>query len=219
MALKYYVEGWTVKQAVNVMHYTIPMESMNAIMMHFEFDGSWKAYDSRFCQLTQDGKTYNIMLDSEGDMFVPSVLTKGSWAVSVFGLCSENTNKRYTTIGSSLVVVAGGYRGNGIAPPPVIEDYYTKLFASMQETAESAKEAAAQAAAHEKACLEALEEFQWDLSSVTEAVLEQVYKNVYTKDEVYNKEEIDGEVKERYNQDLYEESTMTSEEIDAIIGG
>lgn len=176
------------------------------------FDKSWDGY-MKTAQFTLDKVTYNMILDKEGTTFVPPVLTKGRWSVSVFGIMKDNNNdKRWTTIESYIDVVKSGYRTDGTVPVEPPQDYYQLLIEEIRKSKIAAENAADRARVSELNCEAILKQFNYDLSLVDDKVKAEVDRyireNVYTKDEVYNKVEIDTNIQQ-----------MSPAEVDNIIGG
>lgn len=109
--------------------YKIPMYSQNAIEVLFEFDETWQGYTIT-AQLTKLQSTYNLLLDADNKVLVPSDITEGLWYVSVFGVKGSIT--RNTTISACINVVRGGYVTSGTPPVPPTPDLYQQLISQVK---------------------------------------------------------------------------------------
>lgn len=189
----YLVNEYTVRQYALSSCYIVPMNSIGSIRIEFKFDKSWENYSTKTAQFVKGKTVYNLILDENNRVYLPTVLDAGEWSVSVFGLITDEgatedeKKKRYTTISAPLFVVEGGYRPDGTMPEEPPEDYYQKIIEAVRAYSEKAKESADSASSSEAECRRILEEFDYNLDNVEESVLVKVremLKDYYTKQEI-----------------------------------
>lgn len=207
--LIYRVEEHRVVQHRTSAKYLVPNGSQDAILIKFLFDGSWEDYPSKFVQFSKCDKTYNVMLNGDDACWLPAQLDEGEWSVGCFGIVPDQPGRRMTSVNSKLVVVPRQYNPDGIAPPPVDEDYYTMLFNQMKELAtgveqdsEEVREAKEFCGESREFCKGVIDDINGNMEQITGDVMEHVVEQVYTKVEI----SVEGEI------------ALTDEDIDAIIG-
>lgn len=187
MALIFSVRDQFVKQVANKAKYIAPIGSQSSLKIHIDFDEYWNEFPKRFIQVSKGSLAYNLMLNENNETTIPSVLTKGIWDISVFGLSEDDTTKRYTTVASTLCMVKGFVEG-GVAPDPPSEDYYAKLFKAMEELAKEVEGKVDEAAEYLVACKQILVEFDERLKQakieITAEVKNEIFASVYTKAEI-----------------------------------
>lgn len=123
--LAYVVKENTVLKYSHQKDYRIPTDSINAIPIKFFFDDTWGGYDSPICQVTKDGKTLNLPLDSDMVCMAPADLEIGIYHVSVFAY--RGTEARNTVIAETFEVVKGGFVKDGLPAVPPPPDLYAQL--------------------------------------------------------------------------------------------
>lgn len=201
--LIYKVQDYRVMQYLSPHKYLVPNGSQQAIQIGFIFDEDWAAYPTKFVQFGKFSQVYNVMLNDKNTCYLPAQLDDGDWSVGVFAIMPDQPGKRMTSVNSRLTVVPCSYKPNGVAPPPVEDDYYAMMFSQMQELAtgvhadsETAEQAAIAAVEAKKTCEELAEAAQGDINKITEEVMSSVNEKVYTKDETYSKQQIsqDGDI-------------------------
>lgn len=201
--LIYKVQDYRVMQHLSPHKYLVPNGSQQAIQIGFIFDEDWAVYPTKFVQFGKFGQVYNVMLNDKNTCYLPAQLDDGDWFVGVFAIMPDQPGKRMTSVNSKLTVVPCSYKPNGVAPPPVEDDYYALLFNQMQELAtgvhtdsETAEQAAIAAVEAKKTCEELAEAAQGNIDKITEEVMSNVSEKVYTKEETYSKQEIsqDGDI-------------------------
>lgn len=201
--LIYKVQDYRVMQYLSPHKYLVPNGSQQAIQIGFIFDEDWAIYPTKFVQFGKFGQVYNVMLNDKNTCYLPAQLDDGDWSVGVFAIMPDQPGKRMTSVNSRLTVVPCSYKPNGVAPPPVEDDYYAMMFSQMQELAtgvhadsETAEQAAIAAVEAKKTCEELAEAAQGDINKITEEVMSSVNEKVYTKDETYSKQQIsqDGDI-------------------------
>lgn len=201
--LIYKVQDYRVMQYLSPHKYLVPNGSQQAIQIGFIFDEDWAIYPTKFVQFGKFGQVYNVMLNDKNTCYLPAQLDDGDWSVGVFAIMPDQPGKRMTSVNSRLTVVPCSYKPNGVAPPPVEDDYYAMMFSQMQELAtgvhadsETAEQAAIAAVEAKKTCEELAEAAQGDINKITEEVMSNVNEKVYTKDETYSKQQIsqDGDI-------------------------
>lgn len=201
--LIYKVQDYRVMQYLSPHKYLVPNGSQQAIQIGFIFDEDWAIYPTKFVQFGKFGQVYNVMLNDKNTCYLPAQLDDGDWSVGVFAIMPDQPGKRMTSVNSRLTVVPCSYKPNGVAPPPVEDDYYAMMFSQMQELAtgvhadsETAEQAAIAAVEAKKTCEELAEAAQGDINKITEEVMSSVNEKVYTKEETYSKQQIsqDGDI-------------------------
>ena len=212
--LVYEVRDYCVRQHLAPHKYLVPNGSQQSIQIGFIFDKEWSIYPTKFVQFAKFGLVYNVMLNDKNTCYLPAQLDDGDWSVGVFAIMPDIPCKRMTSINSKLTVVPCSYKEGGKAPPPVERDYYSLLFHKMEELAkdvtnnsDKAEQAAIAAVEAKKTCEELAEAAQGNIDKITESVLGEVKKEVYTKNETYSKADISTEG----------EIALTSDDIDAIL--
>ena len=104
---------------------SIPSDSINSVVIEFEFAEDWK---NLLCvaQFTQGEKTYNVVIDNNRCV-LPTELKIGNVMLSVFGTKTDGTPFRETSIPFCFEIYDAGFSSTAETPIPPTPDLYEQL--------------------------------------------------------------------------------------------
>lgn len=104
---------------------SIPSDSINSVVIEFEFAEDWK---NLLCvaQFTQGEKTYNVVIENNRCV-LPTELKIGNVMLSVFGTKTDGTPFRETSIPFCFEIYDAGFRSTAETPIPPTPDLYEQL--------------------------------------------------------------------------------------------
>lgn len=112
---------------------------INANTVHWEFCERW-ANMVITAQFTQDGKTYNVVVDEVTyTTTLPNEIVAGEVDISAFGVHPE-TGVRITTVPVKKKIDKSGFIGDGETPIPPTPDLYTQLLERIDAVGEIPEE-------------------------------------------------------------------------------
>ena len=104
---------------------SIPSDSINSVVIEFEFSEDWK---NLLCvaQFTQGEKTYNVVIENNRCV-LPTELKIGNVMLSVFGTKTDGTPFRETSIPFCFEIYDAGFSSTAETPIPPTPDLYEQL--------------------------------------------------------------------------------------------
>ena len=104
----------------------IPSDSINSVVINFEFSDEWQ--DDLICvaQFTQGEKSYNQIIENN-ECVLPSELVTGDVVLSVFATRSDGTAFRETSIPFCFEIFNSGFSSTAETPVPPTPDLYEQL--------------------------------------------------------------------------------------------
>lgn len=104
---------------------SIPSDSINSVVIEFEFAEDWK---NLLCvaQFTQGEKTYNVVIENNRCV-LPTELKIGNVMLSVFGTKTDGTPFRETSIPFCFEIYDAGFSSTAETPIPPTPDLYEQL--------------------------------------------------------------------------------------------
>ena len=104
---------------------SIPSDSINSVVIEFEFAEDWK---NLLCvaQFTQGEKTYNVVIENNRCV-LPTELKIGNVMLSVFGTKTDGTPFRETSIPFCFEIYDAGFTSTAETPIPPTPDLYEQL--------------------------------------------------------------------------------------------
>lgn len=104
---------------------SIPSDSINSVIIEFEFAEDWK---NLLCvaQFTQGEKTYNVVIENNRCV-LPTELKIGNVMLSVFGTKTDGTPFRETSIPFCFEIYDAGFTSTAETPIPPTPDLYEQL--------------------------------------------------------------------------------------------
>ena len=104
---------------------SIPSDSINSVVIEFEFAEDWK---NLLCvaQFTQGEKTYNVVIENNRCV-LPTELKIGNVMLSVFGTKTDGTPFRETSIPFCFEIYDAGFSSTAETPLPPTPDLYEQL--------------------------------------------------------------------------------------------
>ena len=104
---------------------SIPSDSINSVVIEFEFSEDWK---NLLCvaQFTQSEKTYNVVIENNRCV-LPTELKIGNVMLSVFGTKTDGTPFRETSIPFCFEIYDAGFSSTAETPIPPTPDLYEQL--------------------------------------------------------------------------------------------
>ena len=104
---------------------SIPSDSINSVVIEFEFAEDWK---NLLCvaQFTQGEKTYNVVIENNRCV-LPTELKVGNVMLSVFGTKTDGTPFRETSIPFCFEIYDAGFTSTAETPIPPTPDLYEQL--------------------------------------------------------------------------------------------
>ena len=104
---------------------SIPSDSINSVVIEFEFAEDWK---NLLCvaQFTQGEKTYNVVIENNRCV-LPTELKVGNVMLSVFGTKTDGTPFRETSIPFCFEIYDAGFSSTAETPIPPTPDLYEQL--------------------------------------------------------------------------------------------
>ena len=104
---------------------SIPSDSINSVVIEFEFAEDWK---NLLCvaQFTQGEKTYNVVIENNRCV-LPTELKIGNVMLSVFGTKTDGTPFRETSIPFCFEIYDAGFSSTSETPIPPTPDLYEQL--------------------------------------------------------------------------------------------
>ncbi len=110
-------------------------DSINFVTCEFLFSDDWDGME-KVAQFTQDGDTYNQLLDDDGTCMLPGEIVEGKCVISVFGQIGDET-VRSTTDSYTLKIYESGFVADGEDSIPPTEDLYSQFVAKVQAAADN----------------------------------------------------------------------------------
>ena len=104
---------------------SIPSDSINSVVIEFEFAEDWK---NLLCvaQFTQGEKTYNVVIENNRCV-LPTELKIGTVVLSVYGTKTDGTPFRETSIPFCFEIYDAGFSSTAETPIPPTPDLYEQL--------------------------------------------------------------------------------------------
>ena len=104
---------------------SIPSDSINSVVIEFEFAEDWK---NLLCvaQFTQGENTYNVVIENNRCV-LPTELKIGNVMLSVFGTKTDGTPFRETSIPFCFEIYDAGFSSTAETPIPPTPDLYEQL--------------------------------------------------------------------------------------------
>ena len=104
---------------------SIPSDSINSVVIEFEFAEDWK---NLLCvaQFTEGEKTYNVVIENNRCV-LPTELKVGNVMLSVFGTKTDGTPFRETSIPFCFEIYDAGFTSTAETPIPPTPDLYEQL--------------------------------------------------------------------------------------------
>ena len=104
---------------------SIPSDSINSVVIEFEFAEDWK---NLLCvaQFTQGEKTYNVVIENNRCV-LPTELKIGNVMLSVFGTKTDGAPFRETSIPFCFEIYDAGFTSTAETPIPPTPDLYEQL--------------------------------------------------------------------------------------------
>lgn len=118
------IKIYVCSQSVTGEYSPIASDSIDYIKVSFSFSPDWYGL-SKTAQFTQNGKTYNVLLD-KNTCVLPRELEEGFFDISVFGVLPDGA-RRITTLPFSIIMKKSAFVADGETPIPPTPDLYSQL--------------------------------------------------------------------------------------------
>lgn len=106
-------------------------EQISFVRCLFLFDDSWNSIPHRVAQFTQDGKTYDVLLDADGACMLPHELHNGYVNISVYGNSSDGI--RATTVPVREHINTSGYKADALNSEKLTPSLYEQFLQRVEE--------------------------------------------------------------------------------------